>query len=375
MVEFAARDIKIPANLLPSDGRFGAGPSRIPAAHVAEIASSNLMGTSHRQAPVRALVREIREGLADLLRLPAGYEVVLGNGGASAFWALATVGLVRRHAAHAVFGEFGAKFAKETDRADFLAPSTVFQAEPGKLAVVEAVAGADAYCWPQNETSTGVLSPVMPVAGADPEALTIVDATSSAGAVEVDFTGIDVYYFSPQKAFASDGGLWVAVMSPRAIARVEELASAGRWVPDFLSLPIALDNSRKDQTFNTPALATLILLRAQVRELLACGGLAASAARAAAASGHIYSWAQERAFASPFVERPQWRSPVVATIDFEGVDATDIQAALRANGVFDVFPYRSLGRNQLRVATFPATSVDDAAALTASIDFVVEALA
>lgn len=375
MAQLSAREIKIPANLLPSDGRFGAGPSRIPAAHVAEIASSNLLGTSHRQSPVRALVGEIREGLADLLRLPTGYEVVLGNGGASAFWALATVGLVRQHAVHAVFGEFGSKFATETDRAPFLAPSTVFKAPAGELAVVEAVAGADAYCWPQNETSTGVISPVAPVVGAAPDALTIVDATSSAGAVEVDLTGIDVYYFSPQKAFASDGGLWIAIMSPRAVARLEELAGAGRWVPDFLSLPIALDNSRKDQTFNTPALATLVLLGAQVRALLAAGGLAASAARSAAASSHLYEWAQERPFAAPFVARPEWRSPVVATIDFAGVDAAALQEALRANGVYDVFPYRSLGRNQLRVATFPATDPADAAALTDCLDYLVEALA
>lgn len=373
-IDMTTPQLRLPADLLPTDGRFGSGPAKIPTAHLQQLVASGLMGTSHRQPPIRNLVAEIRAGLVDLLQAPAGYEVLLGNGGSSAFWALATVGLVKRQAVHAVFGEFGAKFAAETDRAPFLAPSVVHAAAPGQLATVAAHPEADVYAWPHNETSTGVVSPVGAVAGAAADALTVVDATSIAGAVQVNLAEVDVYYFAPQKALASDGGLWLAICSPRALARIAELAHADRWVPEFLSLPLALANSRQNQTLNTPALATLFLLRQQLRFLADLGGLEAAEARCRAASAHLYQWAEARPWAAPFVAEAHWRSPVVATIDLEGVSAQAVAQVLRANGIVDIDPYRKLGRNQLRVATFPATDPADVARLTACLDWVANRL-
>ncbi len=367
--------VQIPAHLLPADGRFGCGPSKVRPAHAAALGAvaGTLLGTSHRQAPVRSLVRRVREGVADLLGAPEGYEVVLGNGGSTAFWDAAAFGLVRERAAHAAFGEFGSKFAAVTRRAPFLADPHVVTAEPGSLAVVTPVDGVDLYAWPQNETSTGVASPVERVA--DDGALVCVDATSAAGGMPVDLARTDVYYFAPQKSFGSDGGLWIAVMSPAALARVEEIAAGGRWVPDFLSLTAAVENSRKDQTVNTPAIATLVLMAEQIDWMRDQGGLAWAAARSARSAEILYGWAAEREWATPFVAAPEERSPVVGTIDLaERIDAARVAAVLRENGVVDVEPYRKLGRNQLRVGMFPAVEPDDVRALTACVDHVVAAL-
>ncbi|GAA1634510.1 phosphoserine transaminase [Georgenia ruanii] len=366
--------VTIPTDLLPADGRFGCGPSKVRPAQVDMLAAlgTTLLGTSHRQAPVRSLVRRVREGVATLLGAPEGYEVVLGNGGSTAFWDAATFSLVRERAQHADFGEFGHKFATATDRAPFLAASDIRTAAPGTLARCEPADGVDVYAYPQNETSTGVLSPVERVAADG--ALTVVDATSAAGGVAVDLEATDVYYFAPQKNFAADGGLWLAVLSPAALARVEELTAA-RWVPDFLNLQLAVDNSRKDQTLNTPAIATLVLLAEQVDWLNENGGLAWAAARTAESSRILYDWAEAHALATPFVADPAHRSPVVGTVDLaETVDAAALAATLRANGVVDVEPYRKLGRNQLRVGMFPAVDPADVRALTACVDYVVDCL-
>lgn len=380
-------DLVIPADLLPKDGRFGSGPAKVRSQQVQAIGNSNLLGTSHRKPGVRQLVGDVRAKLLELFAAPADYEVVLGNGGSTAFWAAATASLVRTQAVHAAFGEFGAKFATETSRAPFLLPTRTFTAPPGELARVSAVAGADVYAWPHHETSTGVLSPVGGVAGADPDALVVIDATSIAGGIEVGLAEVDVYYFAPQKAFGSDGGLWFAIMSPRAIARIEEIAAgyrtgtaAGdsvgpRWMPDFLSLEIALTNSRKDQTLNTPAIATLAMLDSQLDWMLAEGGLNAMAERCRRSTSHLYAWATERPWATPFVTEPAWRSPVVATIDFVGVSAPEVSATLRAHGVVDVDPYRKLGRNQLRIGVFPSVDPEDVFLLTKAIDHVVGQLA
>jgi len=367
--------VQIPADLLPADGRFGCGPSKVRPAHVAALAAvgETLLGTSHRQAPVRSLVRRVREGLADLLGAPEGYEVVLGNGGSSAFWDAASFGLVRERSAHAAFGEFGQKFATVTSRAPFLAEPHVKTAEPGSLARLSPVDGVDVYAWPQNETSTGVVAPVERVP--DDGALTCVDATSAAGGVPVDLSQTDVYYFAPQKNFGSDGGLWFAVMSPAALARIEEIGASGRWVPEFLSLPAAVENSRKDQTLNTPAIATLVLMAEQIDWMRDQGGLTWATARSARSAEILYGWAGDREWATPFVTDPAERSPVVGTIDLAAsVDAARVAAVLRENGVVDVEPYRKLGRNQLRVGMFPAVEPDDVRALTACVDHVVEAL-
>ena len=367
--------VQIPAELLPADGRFGCGPSKVRPSHVTALAAvgETLLGTSHRQAPVRSLVGRVREGIADLLGAPEGYEVVLGNGGSTAFWDAAAFGLVRERAAHAAFGEFGQKFATVTRRAPFLADSHVTAAEPGSLARLTPVEAVDVYAWPQNETSTGVVSPVERVP--DDGALVCVDATSAAGGVPVDLAETDVYYFAPQKSFGSDGGLWLAVMSPAAIARVEEIAASGRWVPEFLSLPAAVENSRKDQTLNTPAIATLVLMAEQIDWMRDQGGLTWAAARSARSAEILYGWAAEREWATPFVAEPAHRSPVVGTIDLaEDVDAATVASVLRENGVVDVEPYRKLGRNQLRVGMFPAVDPEDVRALTACVDHVVGAL-
>jgi phosphoserine aminotransferase len=370
--------IVIPPDLKPSDGRFGSGPSKVRPEALAALATTGaqVMGTSHRKPAVKGLVKRVREGLAALFDLPAGYEVVLGNGGATAFWDIAAFGLVRERAQHLSFGEFSSKFAKVTSAAPFLGESSVITGTPGTLPEPAAKAGVDAYAWPHNETSTGVMAPVRRVEGADADALLLVDATSGAGGLPVDITEVDAYYFAPQKNFASDGGLWVAVMSPRALQRVEQIAASGRWVPDFFSLPTAIDNSRKDQTYNTPAVATLFLFAEQLDWLNGSGGLDFGVQRTTDSSGRLYTWADKSDYATPFVTDPAARSLVVGTIDLdESVDAAAVAAALRANGIVDTEPYRKLGRNQLRVAMFPAVEPDDVEALTECIDFVVGRLA
>ncbi|MCL1870937.1 MAG: phosphoserine transaminase [Promicromonosporaceae bacterium] len=375
--------LTIPAHLLPADGRFGAGPSKVRPAQVDALvaAGAAVLGTSHRQPPVKNLVHRIRAGLAELFSVPDGYEVVLGNGGSTAFWDVATACLVERRAQHATFGEFGAKFATATAGAPFLRAPQVLAAEPGSVALLEASPSddpVDVHATPHNETSTGAMITPTRVPGST--GLMLVDATSGAGALPVDLAETDVYYFAPQKVFAADGGLWLAIASPAAIeraARIEAGASAeGRWVPEFLSFTTALENSRADQTLNTPAVATLVMLADQVEWLLAQGGLEWAVARTRESAGTLYGWAEDRDFATPFVSDPAHRSTVVGTIDLDAsIDATAVVKELRANGVLDVFPYRKLGRNQLRVGMFPAVDPADVAALTASVDYVVEHLA
>jgi phosphoserine aminotransferase len=364
--------ISIPAELLPADGRFGCGPSKVrPEALQALVRDgAAIMGTSHRQAPVKGLVHRIREGLGTLFDLPAGYEVVLGNGGTTAFWDAAILGLIQHRSAHGTYGEFSAKFAQGAAEAPFLEDPVVVSAEPGSLALPRA--HADVVAWAHNETSTGVMVPVHRVG----DGLVLVDATSGAGGLPVDVSESDVYYFAPQKSFAADGGLWIALMSPAARERVAEIDASPRWIPEFLSLATALDNSAKDQTYNTPAVATLWMLADQVEWMNANGGLDWCVQRTTQSSSILYGWAEGAAFAEPFVKDQSKRSLVVGTIDFdEDVDAAAVAATLRANGIVDVEPYRKLGRNQLRVGLFPAIEPDDVLALTKCIDHVVEALA
>ncbi|GAB3054714.1 phosphoserine transaminase [Intrasporangium mesophilum] len=370
--------ITIPADLLPADGRFGSGPSKVRPEQVDYLSSlgRTVLGTSHRQAPVKNLVGEVRSGLRDLFSLPSDYEIILGNGGSTAFWDIAAFGLVRDRAQHLAFGEFSSKFGNVTKAAPFLGEPTIIKAEPGTLATPRAEAGVDVYAWPHNETSTGVMAPVKRVEGADGDALVLVDATSGAGGIPVDITEADVYYFAPQKCFASDGGLWLAAFSPAALARVEEIAATGRWVPDFFSLPTAIDNSLKNQTYNTPAISTLALLNAQLRWILGNGGLDWATARTKDSSTRLYTWAEQTAYTTPYVADLAARSQVVGTIDFDdSIDAAAVAKVLRANGIVDVEPYRKLGRNQLRVAMFPAVDPDDVSKLTQAIDHVVSALA
>jgi phosphoserine aminotransferase len=373
----ATTPVTIPDHLLPSDGRFGSGPAKVRDAQVRVLAEAGrtLLGTSHRQAPVRSLVGRVRAGLAELFDLPEGYEVALGNGGSTAFWDLATLCLVERRSAHAVFGEFGSKFAAAAARAPFLDDPVLTEARPGTSAVPTAADGVDAYAWPHNETSTGAIAPVRRVPGsADQGALVLVDATSGAGGLAVAVSQTDAYYFAPQKSFSSDGGLWLAVLSPAAIERAARI-EAGRWVPEFLSLTTAVQSSRADQTLNTPAIATLVLLAEQVDWMLANGGLAWCAERTATSAGHLYGWAEARDWATPFVADPAQRSPVVGTIDLAPeIEAPTVAAILRAHGVVDVEPYRKLGRNQLRVAMFPSVEPADVLALTACLDHVVDRL-
>ena len=372
-------DLRIPDELKPVDGRFGSGPSRVRPEQLQYVAGPGaaVIGTSHRQKPVRALVGRVRAGISDLLSLPDGYEVVLGNGGTTAFWDAATCCLVRERSLHLAYGEFSSKFASCAKAAPFLRKPIVIEAEPGDApdpAAAEASEPVDVIGWAQNETSTGVMVPVTRPSGVS-GALVLIDATSAAGGLPVDVADADVYYFAPQKGFASDGGLWLAAMSPAALQRIEELAdgSDGRWIPDFLSLPTALENSRKDQTYNTPAIVTLLMLENQLDWMLDQGGLDAMVRRTTASSAHLYEWAVAHESATPFVSDPAKRSLVVGTIDFdEGVDAAALAATLRANGIVDVEPYRKLGRNQLRVAMFPATDPADVQALTACIDWVLE---
>lgn len=367
--------IVIPADLLPVDGRFGSGPSKVRPAQVEALAAAgaHLLGTSHRQPPVKDVVRRVRTGLADLFSLPDGYEVVLGNGGATAFWDVATFSLVDDRASHASFGEFSAKFAAATSKAPFLADSLVRTSAPGTVCLPEVREDVDLYAWPHNETSTGAMAPVVRPEGTE-GALVAIDATSGAGGLALDASQADVYYFAPQKVFASDGGLWLATLSPAAVERTERLA-AERWIPEILSLQVALTNSRLDQTLNTPAVATLVMLAEQVEWLGAQGGLAWSAARCAESASILYRWAEARDWATPFVTDPAARSNVVATIDVdESIDATRIVKVLRDNGVVDVFPYRKLGRNQLRVGVFPAVEPSDVERLTQAVDHVVSQL-
>ena len=377
MIQPTQPTITIPDELIPSDGRFGSGPSKVRAEQVEHLASlgRTVLGTSHRQAPVKNLVGSVREGLRSLFSLPEGYEVILGNGGSTAFWDIAAFGLVRDRAQHLSFGEFSSKFATVTQKAPFLGESSVIKADPGTLASPRAEAGIDVYAWPHNETSTGVMAPVQRVEGADDDALVLVDATSGAGGLPVDITQADVYYFAPQKCFASDGGLWLALFSPAALARVEEIAATGRWVPDFFSLPTAIDNSLKNQTYNTPAVATLAMLDAQLQWLGGNGGLDWATARTKDSSSRLYEWAQKTSYTTPYVMDPAARSQVVGTIDFDdAIDAAAVAKVLRANGIVDVEPYRKLGRNQLRVAMFPAVEPEDVSTLTNAVEYVVSQL-
>ncbi len=368
----------IPDDLKPVDGRFGCGPSRVRPEALARLAGEGaaVMGTSHRQQPVKALVADIRAGLRELFSAPDGYEVALGNGGATAFWDAAAFGLIDRRALHLTYGEFSAKFAAVTTGAPFLEDPVVVSTDPGDAPDPGALATpdgpVDVVTWAHNETSTGVMVPVQrPAATGD--ALVLIDATSGAGGLPVSVADADAYYFAPQKAFAGDGGLWIALLSPAAQERIAALAASERWIPAFLSLATALDNSRKDQTYNTPAVATLFLLADQIRWMLDGGGLDGCVARTRESSGHLYDWAQSTAYTTPFVADPAKRSLVVGTIDFaEAVDAAAVAATLRANGIVDVEPYRKLGRNQLRIGMFPAVDPDDVRALTACIDWVVE---
>jgi phosphoserine aminotransferase len=366
--------MQIPNALKPADGRFGCGPSKVRPEALAKLASQNeLMGTSHRQPPVRDLVARIREGLGELFTLPDGYEVALGNGGTTAFWDAAAAWLVRERALHLIYGEFSSKFAKATAGTPFLADPILIEAEPGDAPAPVADPDADVLAWAHNETSTGVMVPVERPGGAG-ESLVLIDATSGAGGLPVDVGQADAYYFAPQKAFAADGGLWLALLSPAAIERIEQLDGAeDRWLPAFLSLPTALENSRKEQTYNTPALATLFLLADQIEWLLDGGGLEFGVARSRASSEHLYRWAEASELATPFISDPAKRSLVVGTIDFDDqVDAAALAATLRANGIVDTEPYRKLGRNQLRIGMFPAVDPADVEALTACIDWVLE---
>ena len=372
-----SEDIRIPSELLPTDGRFGAGPSKVRHEQVEALEKvwKSYLGTSHRQKTVKSEVGRLRSGLRSLFSLPDDYEVVLGNGGSTAFWDIATFGLIDDRAQFLSFGEFGAKFASGAKKAPHLGDPTIITAEPGTAPIFTAEAGIDAYCSPHNETSTGVVVQPKRVAGADANALMLVDATSAAGGLAVDPAQFDTYYFAPQKSFGSDGGLWIALMSPAALERSAQIKASGRWIPDFLDLETAIDNSRKDQTYNTPALATIFLMAEQVDWFNGNGGLDWCTSRTAESSGILYNWAENSDIATPFVADPAHRSAVVVTIDIDdAIDATKITSALRANGIVDTEPYRKLGRNQLRIAVFPAVEPDDVRALTGCLDYVISQL-
>jgi phosphoserine aminotransferase len=369
-------DIVIPDMIKPADGRFGAGPSKIPAGALDALAATgtSLMGTSHRQAPVRNIVGRVREGLGTLFSLPDGYEVVLGNGGATAFWDIATFGLILHKSQHLSFGEFSSKFAKAAAEAPFLAEPTVIRSEPGSLPEPQTEEGVDAYAWAHNETSTAVMAPVQRPAryGADDDSLVLIDATSGAGGLPVDLTQVDAYYFAPQKSFASDGGLWISLMSPAALERAASIGASDRWVPTFFDLPTAIENSAKNQTYNTPSVATLFLMAEQLDWMNGQGGLEAMVKRTTASSEALYGWAEQTSYTTPYVADPAHRSLVIGTIDFdESISADTVAATLRANGIVDTEPYRKLGRNQLRIAMYPAIDPSDVEALTACVDYVV----
>jgi phosphoserine aminotransferase len=371
-----AAELSIPDDLKPADGRFGCGPSKVRAEQLAKLAESGstYLGTSHRQKPVKSLVGRVRAGLSELFSLPEGYEVILGNGGTTAFWDAAAFGLVRERAQHFTYGEFSSKFATVTNGAPFLADSIVVKADAGSAPEIAYQSGADLVGWAHNETSTGVAVPVRRPEGSE-GALVAIDATSGAGGLPVKAEDFDVYYFAPQKSFASDGGLWIALASPAAVERIGEIGGGDRWIPEFLSLTTALDNSRKDQTYNTPAVATLFLLAEQIEWMNREGGLAWTTARTKESSTRLYEWAEKTSYTTPFVQDPSLRSQVVGTVDFtDEVDAAAVAKALRANGIVDTEPYRKLGRNQLRVGLFPAIDPDDITKLTQSIEYVVEHL-
>ena len=368
--------LAIPADIKPADGRFGCGPSKVRPEQLAALSTSAaaLFGTSHRQPPVKNLVGRVRDGLRELFRAPDGYQVILGNGGATAFWDAAAFGLIDRRSLHLTFGEFSAKFASAVAANPFVGDPVIIKAEAGSAPEPRFDPSVDAIAWAHNETSTGVAVGVRRPEGAG-DALVLIDATSGAGGLPVNLADCDAYYFAPQKNFAGDGGLWLAILSPAALARVDAIATSGRWVPDFLSLPIAVENSLKNQTYNTPAIGTLILMAEQVDWMLAKGGLDWAVKRTADSSFRLYSWAEASPYATPFVTDPALRSQVVGTIDFtDDVDAATVAAVLRANGIVDTEPYRKLGRNQLRVAMFPAIEPDDVTALTRCVDWVVEHL-
>ncbi|SEH64127.1 phosphoserine aminotransferase apoenzyme [Mycolicibacterium rutilum] len=368
-------DLTIPEDLKPRDGRFGCGPSKVRPEQLAGLAAaSDLFGTSHRQAPVKNLVGRVRDGLRQLFSLPDDYEVILGNGGTTAFWDAAAFGLIDKRSLHLTYGEFSSKFASAVAKNPFVGDPVVIKADPGSAPAPQSDPSVDLIGWAHNETSTGVAVPVQRPDGSG-DALVAIDATSAAGGLPVDIRESDVYYFAPQKNFASDGGLWVALMSPAALARVEAIAAGGRWVPEFLSLPIAIDNSVKNQTYNTPAIGTLLLFAEQLDWMLGNGGLDWAVKRTGDSSQRLYGWAEGAQFATPFVTDPALRSQVVGTVDFsDDVDAAAVAKILRSNGIVDTEPYRKLGRNQLRVGMFPAVDPDDVSALTACIDFVVERL-
>lgn len=368
--------VSLPRDILPTDGRFGCGPSKVRPAQLEDLMGpgSALMGTSHRQAPVKNLVGEVLSRTGDLLRLPHGYEIILGNGGSTAFWDAAAFGLISRRSQNLTFGEFGSKFAKAA-AAPWLDAPDVRTAAPGTSIAAEPVEGVDVYAWPHNETSTGVATAVTRVAG-DDGALTVIDATSAAGGIDFSVGETDVYYFAPQKNLGSDGGIWLAAVSPAAIERIERIAASDRYIPEFLSLKNALDNSRLHQTLNTPAVATLELLRSQLNWIVDNGGLQWAGARTAESSSALYDWAESTTFTTPFVADPADRSPVVVTIDFDdSVDAAAVAKSLRANGIVDTEPYRKLGRNQLRIATFVSIEPDDVRQLIRCIDYTVAGLA
>jgi phosphoserine aminotransferase len=370
-----ADELVIPDSLRPGDGRFGCGPSKVRPEQLQALAASGaLFGTSDRQAPVKNLVGRVRDGLRQFFSLPDGYEVILGNGGATAFWDAAAFGLIEKRSLHLTYGEFSSKFASATTANTFIADPIVIKADAGSAPEPQSDPSVDAIAWAHNETSTGVAVPVRRPEGSE-NALILIDATSGAGGLPVDVNDVDAYYFAPQKNFASDGGLWLAVLSPAALARIDAIAASGRWVPDFLSLPIAVDNSLKNQTYNTPAIGTLVLMADQVDWLNGNGGLDWAVKRTADSSQRLYSWAEASSYATPFVTDPALRSQVVGTIDFtDEVDAAAVAKVLRANGIVDTEPYRKLGRNQLRIAMFPAIEPDDVSALTQCVDWVVERL-
>ena len=371
----ASTSLTIPPDLKPSDGRFGCGPSKVrPEQLQALAAAGDLFGTSHRQAPVKNLVGRVRDGLRQLFSLPDGYEVILGNGGSTAFWDAAAFGLIDKRSLHLTYGEFSAKFASAVAKNPFVGDPIIVKADAGSAPQPVSDPSVDLIAWAHNETSTGVAVPVERPRGSG-DALIAIDATSAAGGLPVNISDADVYYFAPQKNFAGDGGLWLALLSPAALARVESIAGAGRWAPEFLSLPIAIENSVKNQTYNTPAIGTLVLLAEQIDWLNGNGGLDWATKRTADSSSRLYSWADASSFATPFVTDPGLRSQVVGTVDFsEAVDAAAVAKILRANGIVDTEPYRKLGRNQLRVGMFPAVEPDDVSALTRCIDYVVERL-
>ena len=376
MADQLTTSLEIPADLKPRDGRFGCGPSKVRPEQLQALSTTaaSLFGTSHRQAPVKNLVGRVRSGLSELFSLPEGYEVILGNGGATAFWDAAAFGLIDKRSLHLTYGEFSSKFASCVAKNPFVGDPIIIKADAGSAPDPQSDPSVDVIGWAHNETSTGVAVPVCRPADSG-DALVLIDATSGAGGLPVDINDVDAYYFAPQKNFASDGGLWLAIMSPAALARVEAIAASGRWVPDFLSLPIAIENSLKNQTSNTPAIATLVLLAEQLDWLLGNGGLDWAVKRTADSSQRLYSWAEEKSYTTPFVADPALRSQVVGTIDFvDDVDAAAVAKTLRANGIVDTEPYRKLGRNQLRIAMFPAVDPDDISALISCIDWVVERL-